>query len=326
MSEELLRAAGPPPDAVGLEAIFEAVTAKCERALSGALAGAGESLRALGIGGAKCSELLRSLWLTGRYCEPLARSVAAARARTGAAGEFLIERRLLVEASLESLRHIGRVRVPASVKANICREFEFFADPGREWLAHFDPSRYPVRAYAAVAILERFPAGQLSWETAGLPRSWLLRARLRDMPGLVRAAMLGLRGFRPAFCAHVTQQRGRIPVLIERACKTSFWRIAQALRMQPEARGIFTSSWLYDPATSAVSPHLAWMRDLFVRNGGVVADIGEAPPDSGFLEGNFTRRRLFASGEYRPREYAAVWPRAAVIDWAGRHPEYAAEP
>jgi len=325
VSEELLSAAGPPPDPVGLDGIIEAVRAKCERALSGPLAGAGENLRALGIGKVSRRESLRSLWRNGRYGEPHARLIAAARARTGAIGEFLIERRLLVETSLESLRHVGSLRVPACVKVNICREFEFFADPGREWVAHFDPSRYPARAYAAVAILERFPAGQLSWETAGLPRSWLLRARLRDMPGLIRAAMLGLKGFRPAFCAHVTQQRGRIPVLIERACKTSFWRIAQALRLQPEARGIFTSSWLYDPATSAVTPHLAWMRDLFVQNGGIVADIGEAPPDSGFLVGNFTRRRLFASGEYRPHEYAAVWPRDAVIDWAGRHPEYAAE-
>jgi len=309
-----------------LEPLIESARTKCARALGGPLAGAGESLRSAGIDAGARRELLRSLWRDGRYPAALAVAVREARARTDAPGAFLFERRLLVEESLAALGRLDGLPVPASVKACLCREFDFFAEPPEDQLSQFDPLLYPARAYAAIAILERFPAGQLSWERDGLPRSWLLRARLPDAPGLLRAAALGLKGFRPAFCAHVTVHRGRIPVLMERACKISFWRIAQALRMQPEVRGIVTSSWLYDPQTCGVSPHLAWMRSLFLENGGALADIGEAPSGSGFLEGNLRRRQLFIAGEYTPREYAAVWPRRAVIDWAARHPEFSAEP
>lgn len=309
-----------------LEPLIEAARVKCARALEGPLAAAGESLREAGIEAGARRRLLQSLWREGRYPVALAAAVGEARARTNAPGAFLFERRLLVEASLAALDRLDGLPVPASVKVCICREFEFFAEPPSDQLSHFDPLLYPARAYAAIAILERFPAGQLSWERDGLPRSWLLRARLRDAPGFLRAAALGLKGFRPAFCTHVTVRRGRIPVLFERACKMSFWRIAQALRIQPSIRGIVTSSWLYDPQTCGVSPHLAWMRNLFLENGGALADIGAAPPGSGFLEGNARRRQLFIAGGYTPREYAAVWPRSAVIDWAARHPEFSAEP
>ncbi len=271
-------------------------------------------------------ELVRNFWRAGCYPPDLNLLVKALREEADAPGEFRLERHLLLDASIAALGRLESIPVPEAVKVLICREFAFFAEPAPEWRFQFDPEHYPFRGYCGIALLERFPAGQLSWEVSGLPRSWLLRSRKRQLPKLLYCTVLGMRGFRPTFCTHVSITRRGFQALVERASLVSYWRLAQALRLQPAVKGIATSSWLYAPETARVSPHLGWLRKLIVENGGAVADIGRAAPDSGFLEGSTERKRLYEGGEFRPREYAAIWPRRAILDWAARHPEFDIEP
>jgi hypothetical protein len=38
--------------------------------------------------------------------------------------------------------------------------------------------------------------------------------------------------------------------------------------------------------------------------------------------GDAKRKELYDRGEFRPVLTAVLWPRAAVLDWARRHPEF----
>jgi hypothetical protein len=93
------------------------------------------------------------------------------------------------------------------------------------------------------------------------------------------------------------------------------------MKLQPEVRGIFGSSWLHSQETIKINPHLSWMNRLFLDNGGILVHLGEASPDSGFLVGSEQRRKLYEIGEYRPREALFIWPKAAFLAWADRTSE-----
>jgi hypothetical protein len=122
-------------------------------------------------------------------------------------------------------------------------------------------------------------------------------------------------GFAPAYVTHVVSPRSHLPVLLERESLRSYERMAASMELQPEIRGIVTSSWLHSEDTLAVSPHLRWMNRVFLENGGTVTHLGYAEPDAGFLVGSPERQRLYDEGKYRPRNALVIWPRRAVLAW-----------
>lgn len=99
--------------------------------------------------------------------------------------------------------------------------------------------------------------------------------------------------------------------------------MAQSLALHPEVKGILTESWLHSPETFRISPHLAWLNRPFLNHGGLVVEIGTASEASGVFTGSRERKRLYDEGKFRPTTAMAIWPRAAVLDWAMSHPELA---
>jgi len=70
------------------------------------------------------------------------------------------------------------------------------------------------------------------------------------------------------------------------------------------------------------TPHLAALNDPYLQHGGrILTTLGVAPPDSGFLDYNPERRKLYETGRFKPRITLAMWPRAAAIGWAAQHSE-----
>jgi hypothetical protein len=176
-------------------------------------------------------------------------------------------------------------------------------------------------ALCKIATGRRFPAGQFDWERSGLPRSWL--GRIRPMSALTRVLSLVTvqwRGFGPVFFVHLAVTY-RVRALLEREALKSYYRMAQSMALQPEVRGLLASSWLHSPDTFAVSPHLAWLNQVFVENGAVVATMGPAEPDCGALVQNVERERAFAEGRFKPTLGLILWPRREMLAWAAAHPE-----
>ncbi len=231
-----------------------------------------------------------------------------------------VEQALLLLASLHAAERVPGLPVSDTVKKLFASEFRFFADPPPVWAANFQAGDVRYREMARIATLRRFPAGQFHWEVSAFPRSWVAQAR-RPLQLLAHVAGR-MRGFGPLFEMHLNARRKNRLVLLESEANLSYYRLARSIEKQPEVRGAFTASWLFCESTARVTPRMEWLRRIPLQGGAMIADLGPAPADSGFLTGSDERRRLYEEGAYRPRVSCVLWPRTALIEWANRHPEF----
>ncbi len=266
---------------------------------------------------AEARSLLPSVRPTGAAIPRLVR-LKHTLARTGlpvGAGAF--ERFLIVGAAAESLGRLARLPVDDRVQRLFLENFQRYAAASVP--EPFDLSRASFIAMAQIATLSRFPAGQLDWEVSGIPRSWLGRVRVRALPKLVASVLFDLRGFAPVFFSHVNPNRRNQGILLERESLRSYHRMARAMEGQPAIRGLATASWLHSPDTFEVSPHLKWLNDVFLQNGGHVIPLGRVDADCGVLHRSPERRQAYEAGTFTPTEALVIWPRAAMLAWAHGH-------
>lgn len=63
---------------------------------------------------------------------------------------------------------------------------------------------------------------------------------------------------------------------------------------------MITTAWLFSRETQSAHPELAWLNRTLDENSALITDLGPAAPDSGLLVGSAVRRRLYASGDFKP--------------------------
>jgi hypothetical protein len=94
-------------------------------------------------------------------------------------------------------------------------------------------------------------------------------------------------------------------------------RVAELLKLNPDVRGLFVSSWFVDPVLEVISPHLAYLRTRPMQHGAKLFVVG--PDDSGSaISKSATRRKLYEEGKYKPMACTLVWLRQQLIAWADR--------
>lgn len=94
----------------------------------------------------------------------------------------------------------------------------------------------------------------------------------------------------------------------------TFRLIAELLESRPQVKAVMGSSWFYDPALKAISPHLAYLREMPQTNGAVF--FRARPTSHKGVFSSRTRTRLFREGRYKPRNYAMLWPREKLLAWS----------
>jgi hypothetical protein len=233
--------------------------------------------------------------------------------------EQRFERALLIEAALASTRWVDSLRLPSEVKQLLEDRFLTILDSGDAF--NLDHPWFP--AWSRIITLRRFPAGQFDFEYDGLPRSYLLKARPRDWPKLALCFASSLRGFRPYFMTHMAVMKKKRNLVLHAEAETnrSYYRVARALQLQPEVRGLISASWFYSPDTFRASPHLAWLNRTPSENGALITTIGPASPDSGVFERSAERKKLYDEGKFHPTTGLLIWPRRQLIAWAERYGE-----
>lgn len=100
-----------------------------------------------------------------------------------------------------------------------------------------------------------------------------------------------------------------------------YHRMADLMKLRPEAAGFFGTSWFYDPALLSISPRLAYLQEV-PREGGAFFlwnGPGQVHTERATLTSK-TRRARYEAGEYLPTCYTMVWPRRALLDWSARTP------
>lgn len=227
------------------------------------------------------------------------------------------ERAALLLTAMRATGQIEDLPVAPGVKRRIAAIFNLFPTIS----LGLKPGRDRFVALAKIASLRRFPAGLFDWESSGLPRSWL--PRIRPASQLARTvALVGgrWRGFGPVFFAHLTVCRP-VRALLQRDAESCYYLMAKSLELQPDVKGFVTSSWFFSADTFRVTPHLAWLNEVFRANGGIVATMGRAEPDCGVLARSPERQRAFEEGRFTPTLGLIVWPREEMIAWAARRPD-----
>jgi hypothetical protein len=260
------------------------------------------------------AETLTELPATRRRLEAIRRTVSS-RIVDVVPGAF--ERFVLAHAVLRRLNELESAAVPPVVKRLTCSGLLRFAD-GHE-LVDLSGSRF--EGLCKMATLRRFAAGQFDWERSGLPRSWLPRVRpVSELIGLLAMIASEWRAFGPAFFVHMP---AAYPVftLREGEVLKAYYRMAQAMELQPQVKGLIASTWLHSPATFEVSPHLAWLNNVFAGHGAVMATMGPATPDCGVLAQSVERQRAFRDGRFKPTIGLVIWSRRNVLAWAAAHRE-----
>lgn len=105
-----------------------------------------------------------------------------------------------------------------------------------------------------------------------------------------------------------------------------YQRAAALLEADPAARGLFGSSWFYDPVLTRLSPRLAYLRAVPASAGARFYELGpDADATRDALATSPTRRELARTGAYTPTRWLMLWPRAALLDWAAARRPYAEE-
>jgi hypothetical protein len=236
----------------------------------------------------------------------------------------MLERCLLLQSVVEYGERIARAPVGESVLSCLADELRFLARPDDDDAEKLLAPSDSFVAMAKIVTLRRFPAGQLQFERSGIPLSWFARLGPRRLTTLLRFLLRTTRGRTPFFFHHLAWRRWNRLFLLEGEQNRSYWRIAQSLTLHPEVKGLLTESWLHSPDTFQVSSHLAWLNKPFLEHGGLILVLGEAPANSGVFTASRKRKRLHAEGRFRPTTAMAVWPRAAMLEWAMKHPEFGA--
>jgi hypothetical protein len=275
---------------------------------------ASEALNRIGVNPAiEAWRLLQGVQPTGAGIEP----VASLKKAAGSEGDA-VERLLLWHAARQAATRIPGVPVEDSVRTQLDQDLSQLHASTPTLAA---PSYEFARA-AQFATLRRFPAGPMEWEVGGIPRSFLLKARLPGALRLWSFVTFRLGGWAPYFVMHVApkpRQRGlTMPKLVMRG----YYRMARSLQLQPAVRGLLGLAWFHDPAALRDYPHLQPLNEPYTEYGGLIVLLDLAPPSSGVLVGNAQRAANYQSGKLVYRIGLALWPRSAAVRWADEHPEY----
>lgn len=169
----------------------------------------------------------------------------------------------------------------------------------------------------AVCSLRMFPAGAHVVEQLGLSRRFIVDGGWRKRWEAASFYFRKLRAHSPLYHVHLDE---RWLGDFSRTGWISFLRIAaEMLKADPEVKGLFGSSWFYDPCLERLSPGLLYLRKIPELGGAKLFRLGTSADDiENATRTSERRRRLYEEGKYVPASYLFIWSRIDVINWAER--------
>lgn len=301
---------------------FETTTEFCAQALlQPGLRPSYELLHAKGYGPSQLRELVAGVSENPSSVEPLEKL----QRETDTEGTGAFQRVVLLNAAIASIQVLPHLPVSDDVKAHFCDEFRFFASMPGEHASRFEIGSASFAGMCKTATLRRFPAGQFDWEVGGISRSDIAAVSFTRLLPTIFFATFRMRGLFPVFFSHLSWRRPNRS-LDELEANRSYYRMAQAMKLQPAIKGFAACSWFRSPGVHRVSPHLAWLSTVVLENGGFVVEAGEDTPDSGVLHRSRKRKELYEARKFRPTKGLVMWPRDAMVAWAAAHPELETPP
>jgi hypothetical protein len=196
------------------------------------------------------------------------------------------------------------------------RRLATLPDDQAEWLGlnsdilHKELGLASLRLHAAAA--------QLIDPRCGIPRSLVLKGGVTEVASRA-ASFASLGGFKPFFQIHT--HLSYLDRFDEEGWNECYRVCAELFAVYPTSLGMFGASWFYDPNLETISPRLGYLREVPSHGGArlmFMADEGHFVQDA--IATSPTRRKLYESGQYKPRSFMLVWGRADMVQWASQHP------
>jgi hypothetical protein len=98
-----------------------------------------------------------------------------------------------------------------------------------------------------------------------------------------------------------------------------FKMIAEMLKRHSDVRGVFASSWFYDPHLEKISPGLLYLRKVPELGGAKIFKMSSSHQDiENALRNSERRKRLYEEGVYLPTSYMFIWSRTDLMQWADK--------
>jgi hypothetical protein len=272
------------------------------------------------LGQAQCAAMVAAVAESPESQQPVRDLKQSIRNEGFACQGDSLERALLAATVPEFAGRIDALPVPPAVREMIRKQQQLLSQPAGSQgpsLAIDAPESDPFIAACKICTLRRFPAGPLDWVVSGFPRSWLLKIPRGEIVRVLRFLLGEFGGFKPAFYVHVAHPPRNRSLVIQKEVRKAYFRMAQALELQPEIKGIMCSTWLHDPEALKMYPHLMPLNEPYLHLGGrLLTNLGPAPESSGFLKFSAERRAQYERGELHLKSVVAMWPRRAALDWA----------
>lgn len=220
----------------------------------------------------------------------------------------------LLTAVRSTLASAAFTRLPERVMQHQLRQFKRMGDEPDKILAVCSLDRDLFLKDFGLATLRLYAAAaQLIDYRAGIGRVMLMKGGLTDLPRRL-AIFARIGGFKPFFEIH-THDFYLDEFTVE-GWNECYRCCAELYEVHPEVLGMYGGSWFYDPALSAISPRLAYLREVPEGGGAsLLFDSTSAQSTALATATSPTRKALYDQGAYSPASYALIWPRARQIAW-----------
>jgi hypothetical protein len=217
----------------------------------------------------------------------------------------------------QSLKKLDIKRPPASI-VNLCLDWfaRVMADLTIKADDYYHHKSEPFIDDLCCCSLRTIPIGG-AWmiETTAIRKKLLMTVGLRHFLDFVVFIMFRAGGFKPFYRIH-TLKRYSGGFSAEDRVKC-YLRITELLKQYAEIKGMYVIGWFYDPNLIEISPSLAFLREVPARNGAKLFRFGTTEQTIRFATAwSPERKKLYEEGKYTPTEYALIWPKKEMLDWA----------
>ncbi len=160
------------------------------------------------------------------------------------------------------------------------------------------------------------PCGaELVDQFSGVPRSIAVRGGMNQLLRALWFFTTRGKGFRPFYEMHMDPRSRR--QFTPEGWDRCYLRVADLLEMNAQIKGLFGSSWWYDPKVEEITPNLGFLRRRPLENGACIFRVGsDEAAVGGATSFSRLRRERYERGEYTPTNYLMVWGRDDLLGWA----------
>lgn len=169
-----------------------------------------------------------------------------------------------------------------------------------------------------VCSMRIIPCGVVKIHLDTIPKSFFLKKSIKQFVEGIMLVLIELGRHSPLYQMHTVSHDPYSMSQFNPDGWIRFYKlVAKMLKKQSQVRGIFGTSWFFDPQLENISPRLVYLRKIATANGARLFYIG--PSASAVTSSTLkspTRRRLYAEGKYLPTEYMLIWSSKRLIQWA----------